>query len=114
VRKIAEERSRDNQLNHELHVLEQSLKNWFFLVENLVDNRCISVGISMWTGCGWIVNKSPLEKQNEKLLNLIQSLYKTYPQVFNEGKMLINKWFFSYPQIFAALLTTTINIYTYK
>jgi chromosomal replication initiator protein len=27
VRKITEERSRDNQLNHELHVLEQSLKN---------------------------------------------------------------------------------------
>ena len=27
VRKIADERSRDSQLNHELHVLEQSLKN---------------------------------------------------------------------------------------
>jgi chromosomal replication initiator protein len=27
VRKITEERLRDNQLNHELHVLEQSLKN---------------------------------------------------------------------------------------
>jgi chromosomal replication initiator protein len=27
VRKVTEERSRDNQLNHELHVLEQSLKN---------------------------------------------------------------------------------------
>ncbi len=27
VRKITEERARDNQLNHELHVLEQSLKN---------------------------------------------------------------------------------------
>lgn len=27
VRKIAEERVRDNQLNHELHVLEQALKN---------------------------------------------------------------------------------------
>ena len=27
VRKITEERSRDNQLNHELHVLQQSLKN---------------------------------------------------------------------------------------
>ena len=27
VRKITEERARDNQLNHEIHVLEQSLKN---------------------------------------------------------------------------------------
>ena len=27
VRKISEERARDSQLNHELHVLEQSLKN---------------------------------------------------------------------------------------
>ncbi len=27
VRKIADERSRDSQLNHELHVLEQSLQN---------------------------------------------------------------------------------------
>ncbi len=27
VRKVTEERSRDNQLNHEIHVLEQSLKN---------------------------------------------------------------------------------------
>ena len=50
----------------------------------------------------------------EKLLNFIQELSKRYPQGFNEGKILINKCFFSYPQNLAALPTTTINIYTYN
>jgi len=37
------------------------------------------------------VDKCNKHDKTEKLLNLIQSLYKTYPQVFIEGKILINK-----------------------
>jgi hypothetical protein len=60
------------------------------------------------------VDNSSINAKMEKLLNFIQGLSKRYPQGFNEGKILINKCFFSYPQNLAALLTTTINIYTYK
>jgi len=60
------------------------------------------------------VDNSSIHAKIEKLLNFIQRLSKRYPQGFNEGKILINKCFFSYPQNLAALLTTTINIYTYK
>jgi hypothetical protein len=37
------------------------------------------------------VDKVIKESKRRKLLNLIQSLYKTYPQLFIEGKILINK-----------------------
>ena len=37
VRKIAVERAHDGQLNHEIHVIEQTLKAWFLLVDKGVD-----------------------------------------------------------------------------
>ena len=36
------------------------------------------------------MDKCNKHDKTEKLLNLIQSLYKTYPQVFIEGKILID------------------------
>jgi hypothetical protein len=31
------ERAHDGQLNHEIHVIEQTLKAWFLLVDKVVD-----------------------------------------------------------------------------